>query len=602
MWQITGKQAATLLLALLILGLGLSCKAEIKVKKSFHEAEDGPEYVDENYISNGPILNFSDIVSGPAAGLNDGLGVGAIVTIWGNNLGAIQGDSKIYFKTSSGEVKLPAHIYYWKNADGALPGGPANLSRFHHMQEIAFSIPSASMGAGEIYVVVDGQQSNHLSFTVTAGRIFYVSGNGDNSLGDGSFSNPWLGFGYPSGASTKGVLPGDIIYGRDVTESGVVALRATDGSINAPIAMIGYPGTFLRIRNIATQTGAGGVSVWSIVDRPEYWVVSKWDIEVGGGSGIVPTRGGRVIGNAVTDTDGGAGCADGGSGAISAGGDQEGAQIFGNYIHGFGCITTSNQHHTFYFSVRNKGRDISPVDIGWNLLLDNWARGGIHFYDEHDCWGYNGISKIHHNVVKNQVGASFNVGGWICDAGRLITGDFDVYNNLFIEGGKFGNSIDTKALVYIQGDDVVGHFRIYNNTFYGYGWDGADNDGYEGALIVPGEGYPTTDRILTGSYEWKNNIVVDTHNYSFFGARIKTPSAASNNLWFSLGGNHSLPDWENSAIVLNPLFRSVAEDDFTLLSASLARDNGVDLSGIVDSDLFNNSRDDSFDIGAISGH
>ncbi|VAW87147.1 hypothetical protein MNBD_GAMMA18-296, partial [hydrothermal vent metagenome] len=43
-----------------------------------------------------PVLHFSDINSGPKTGLNDGLGSGAIVTIWGNNLGDLQGDSKVY--------------------------------------------------------------------------------------------------------------------------------------------------------------------------------------------------------------------------------------------------------------------------------------------------------------------------------------------------------------------------------------------------------------------------------------------------------------------------------------------------------------------------
>lgn len=42
-----------------------------------------------------PILNFSDITSGPDTGLGDGYGSGAIVTIWGNNLGSSQGASTI---------------------------------------------------------------------------------------------------------------------------------------------------------------------------------------------------------------------------------------------------------------------------------------------------------------------------------------------------------------------------------------------------------------------------------------------------------------------------------------------------------------------------
>ena len=73
-----------------------------------------------------PVLNFQDIESGSATGNSDPYGNGAIVTIWGSNLGSSQGTSQVYFRDSSGTIRQAGHVYYWKNADGQLPGGPAN--------------------------------------------------------------------------------------------------------------------------------------------------------------------------------------------------------------------------------------------------------------------------------------------------------------------------------------------------------------------------------------------------------------------------------------------------------------------------------------------
>jgi len=105
-------------------------------------------------FANDPVLHFTDIVSGPSQGLNDGKGTGAIVTVWGNNLGEDQLSSSIVFKDANNIEHQPAYIYYWKNADGALPGGPSDLYSSHKMQEIAFSVPNAALGPGEFFITV----------------------------------------------------------------------------------------------------------------------------------------------------------------------------------------------------------------------------------------------------------------------------------------------------------------------------------------------------------------------------------------------------------------------------------------------------------------
>ena len=172
-----------------------------------------------------PALNFSDIDSGPKIGNTDGAGGltssqhGAIVTVWGNYLGSSQGSSKIYV----GGVEA-AHVYYWKDADGTLPGGPADLKTYHRMQEIAFSVPAgASDGANMIRVNVGGVDSNTLPFTVRNGNIRFIKSGGSNS-NEGTWSGPW---GVLGAAGGQGVFDGSsVTLGQIALRSGRVGSQS----------------------------------------------------------------------------------------------------------------------------------------------------------------------------------------------------------------------------------------------------------------------------------------------------------------------------------------------------------------------------------------
>ena len=543
-----------------------------------------------------PVLNFSDIVSGPDTGLGDGLGSGAIVTIWGNNFGSTQGASKIYFADSGNTKREAAHIYYWKNADGLAPGGPANLYESHKMQEIAFSIPSSIDGIGQITVEVNGTESNGLPFTVRSGNIYYVSSSGSDS-NDGSWASPWRYFGYhaatPDGASTK-MVAGDIAYGLDVTEDNI-GLRVNDGTTSAHDAIISYPGH---------RCTAGSVGVWNIADKAEYWDISKLAV-IETDASIEPTRGGRIVGNEVYDgssvgntphTD----CAEGGSGAISSAGNQEGSLIIGNYIHDYGCYATSNQHHTMYFSVRSKGRNIEPVEIAYNHLYHNWARGGIHFYDEHACWGYSGENKIHHNFVNWQVGAGFDLGANICDNGYTLSGNFAVYNNIFKNNGQLGANNDGIEAVHLFGEDATGQVKFYNNSIVGYGYASATSETTSGAVVVKSSSW-SSNWPFGGSYEFKNNIIVDDNDLPFSANATyqKTPTSSWGNLWYN-GGDiipSTAPAWDTSPLSTDPQFVSIT--DFHLQSTSPAINTGLAIP-IVLTDFEGISRPQgvTYDIGA----
>src|SRR5262245_20210048 len=91
-------------------------------------------------LAGDPVLNFSDLAFGPSTGNTDtSLGQtagedGAIVSVWGLNLGASQGTSSI----SVGGVPA-SKIYYWGNA--VPPYSPTKLyNNYQKMQIVIFQI------------------------------------------------------------------------------------------------------------------------------------------------------------------------------------------------------------------------------------------------------------------------------------------------------------------------------------------------------------------------------------------------------------------------------------------------------------------------------
>jgi hypothetical protein len=157
-----------------------------------------------NCFAHAPVLAFSDLTDGPKTGLGDGLGSGAIVTVWGWNLGSSQGASTITVDNVNA-----AYVYYWGNAGAGGNSGPAELYAYHKMQEIAFSIPySASDGAVKIKVAVGGEASNELDFYIRNGSVYWVGDTPGGSppsdtTGEGSFGSPWATVSYLSGAESK---------------------------------------------------------------------------------------------------------------------------------------------------------------------------------------------------------------------------------------------------------------------------------------------------------------------------------------------------------------------------------------------------------------
>jgi hypothetical protein len=372
-------------------------------------------------------------------------------------------------------------------------------------------------------------------------------------------------------------------------------------------ALISYPGATSGTILTSPCTDSSHYCGVRTYTNPHHWVFSKLYITTVS-NGIAVEANTRNVGNEIWDgsatgdtpyTD----CADGGGGAFVGGnGSHDGAKILGNYVHDFGCDATSNQHHTTYFSARNHGSDIAGFEFAYNFLETNQARFGIHDWEEHACYGYTSSVLVHHNVVKDQVGPAFNIGAWICDSGYEMPGNFDIYNNLFINTGELGGHSSVIAAIALQGGDVKGHYRFYNNVIYGYGYDSASPGSEEGAVQVDGTGY-SGNYPFGGTWEFINNIVVDTHDLQFtpLGTYQKPPTTSHNNLWYNGGDStpSSAPSWDTAPLTLKPSFGNPTTD-FSLNTDSPARGKGsTDVGSIVTQDLLGMSWSGIYDLGPI---
>lgn len=538
-----------------------------------------------------PRLNFSDLVSGPKTGLNDGQGSGVIVTVWGNDLGSTQGTSKVYV----GNVEA-TKVYYWGNADTTGSSGPANLYARHKMQTISFSVPATAVdGSNTIKVTVNSVDSNTLPFTVRTGKIYHVKTTGVDNSTCGSFASPCRQANYVMNTKVENgyanrVIAGDTVYVhdgvQDISQFGVgspdrnigILLRGV-GTASNPIGLIAYPGAHVLAQGINGGLLLGGSA---------YTVISKYTAKVSGGvamqgrgDGINPGKYARVIANEVTNAPGG--CPDGAGGAITGGAYPNGDQIsdmkvYGNYIHDWGCVSTSKFHHTTYFSNRSGStgtafKVVAP-ELSYNYLLNNLAVHGLHVYDENGtgngqpCGDFTGILNITNNVVENQRGVGMDISGESGSDASCFTMDMNVINNLFINTGK---GPDWSAATPPNTDDVAytalsfsgikntGNLTIANNTVYGSGDTG---NTHVQAMSTLNFSMGSGPRALFGGHvTLRNNIFVDTNNQPFVyknpdisaAALAAIFTASDHNLWFANGhSNAVIPAWDTSPITLDP--------------------------------------------------
>ncbi|MCM3877371.1 MAG: IPT/TIG domain-containing protein, partial [Thermoanaerobaculia bacterium] len=308
-----------------------------------------------------PVLYFSDLTSGPSTGNTDSSGGrvagrdGAIVTLWGRNFGSSLPGVRVF----CGGVEASS-TYGLSDATA-----PANLSAFHRMQKLSFQVgASAGAGVGEITVVVGGQTSNPLPFTVRPGNIRFVTTTGDDASGNGSWTSPWRTI--PK--AVESLAPGDVAYVGDgvdqIVESAFDAAvnLGTNGEAGRPKAVVVYPGARSRVGS--ETLGRAFHSYDALQDRASsHWVVSGFTVTTAE-VGISGQTGFRVVGNFVTAPQG-----DGLDGAIGVLGDD--VAVLGNELFNVGSPQCGKLYHAIYVSgIR---RDAAPRaateqnrELGWN--------------------------------------------------------------------------------------------------------------------------------------------------------------------------------------------------------------------------------------------
>jgi hypothetical protein len=510
-------------------------------------------------VAASPVLNFSDLVSGPSSGNGDtSLGQvagqdGVIVTLWGTNLGASQGSSKVFINGAE------ARVYSWGNATA-----PADLYTRHKLQMVCCQVShSAASGAGTIYVVVNGVQSNTLPFTVRAGKIYFVKTSGNDTTGDGSWSKPWQTI--PN--AVHNISSGDTIYVCDGvaqtvedTDNAAVNLN-TEGTATMPNAVVTYPGAHVVV---GTATVNLGFRNWwdGHNTTTDYWVISKFDttamtIPIDGGNGF------RIIGNRVTAPNGNQP-----EGAIEGGGNN--LFVLGNEVTNTGFYGCTKLYHPIYISsARASSGPRLPTEsnreIAWNYLHDNFSYDGINIYSEDSSTAFMTGHKVHDNYIINQTGRGMLIGYY-------MTGENWIYNNVIDHGGLGPDPTDgsgdraTAAGVHIdagQDSKPATTIHFWNNTIYGCGWSGASY-GTDGAVLLENLSWYTLD--------FKNNIIVSTGEPFVSNASEIPANAAFNNLWFGAG---AAPSWDTAAINADPKFVNASGGDFHLQSGSPAIDKGL---------------------------
>ncbi|GGY80228.1 hypothetical protein [Marinobacter zhanjiangensis] len=543
-----------------------------------------------------PHLAFSDLISGPGTGLGDGKGSGVIVTVWGQNLGVNKADRKLIFEDSQGELHEP-YIYYWKAADGSVPSGPVNLYESHKMHEIAFSIPDASLGDGEIYVQVEGESSASLIFTVREGSIYHVKNDG-NDADDGSFSGPWKTVDKAVNSSPAGstIYIHDVDTGSRNSEAGIYWNSSSASSdLNNQFTITSYPGFHPKVtaqRGFEAYRAAGAVLSKLDIYSSDFTSVDENGQPTGGriqhqGTwGIKASRNGRAVANRIGDIPGM--CASRYQGAIvGAGGSRvSNFKILGNEVYDYGCEGSSKLHHTTYMSIRS-GPDnvqVDPWEFGYNYLHGNKAKFGIHNFDQDEgCGGTTGPVLIHNNVVVDQGGAGISIGA---SAGCKWDMDFYVENNVLVNVGLAADwdGVDPNTSdgsepggIAIRDSGLMGTIYVRNNLIYGWSTDGLTR-GATGCLAFNGAG----DNV---SVIWDNNICVATVDVPFFATGYRAENKEDNvsgsyNVWHSeIAESKSAPAWDANPFLFDPMLE-VMESQVYLDPESpvIDRAKSVDLS------------------------
>ena len=517
-----------------------------------------------------PRLFFTDLESGPNTGGEGGLGV--FITIYGEGFGSERGESSV---TIGGQEV--ARYVLW-GADNA----PRGL-------DMIVVQPGPGVKSGDIVVILNGDASHSLPFTVRPGNIRFVSTAGDDS-NDGSFERPWRTVAY----AKNSLAPGDTAYvmdgvaQTDEDNHGASLSLETGGEEGAPKALIAYPGATASIGSTGLEFG---IRVPNIGVAASDWVIAKFvlrgsvqAVDVGGDG----SSRWRVIGNDISCPVG-----DGQTGCFAAALASQ-IRFLGNEVHDIGRQGSrpGKQYHAVYFTT-----DTNHVDVGWNHIHDNLTCRALQFHSS-PLGGDTGRNLydliVHDNLIH----------GGVCDGINFATvdpskGPVRAFNNIIFDVGRGPSPPDGDAnysCIFVAGGtntgpDGEGSVEIFNNTLYDCGRaGGVPPDNVDKGAFGRGPGSPGLFMVLT------NNIVYLTADEEYISPSSEMSLiTGTRNLWF---GGRNLPVFLAGAIEADPLFMDAAEADFHLRPGSPAIDAGVDMGIGFDFEYRFRPRGGAYDVGA----
>lgn len=504
--------------------------------------------------ANAPQVFYTDIVSGPNNGGENGKGI--YLSIFGKNFGTggLGSTVRVYINN----VEVDNYRYLGPSK------GREDIQQIT-VQVGALGNPQPGV-ALPITVVVDGVASNSdQTFTVNPGRILFV----DNVAGNdataviGNIAQPYryvqTADVYTGGAWPQ-VAPGDFIVMRghgnaspwtDVGfEHYFMRFRNKSGSAptGAPgtgaIVLMGYPGEDTYIRGtIANGMSSGcisGINGQSFTGMGQWAVVSNLRIDCEGYDGPISQQiyghHWRVVNNDLAaSTAPRTGASVPRMAGITGNGDN--AVWYGNHIHDI--QGSSGECHGIYID------GDGSYDIAYNQIHDIRDGNGFQVYVN----GGNGSDvanniSLHHNLIHDVSKHGIN----IADGAK---------NNVAI----WNNIVYSTAYAALRFNTVdLNGARIFNNTFYQTNLSG--NSSY-GAL--------TNDwNLPAGAMDVENNIFYVAPGTPYnSGSNGVTANAGTftHNLWFNGTGS---TDPDTAPIAGDPQFVNTAGADFHLQASSPA--------------------------------
>ncbi len=509
-----------------------------------------------------PKLYFSDIVSGPNTGGENGNG--AYVTLYGSGLDG----ATVTVGGASIIVRLPASPWMW-------------------YQRMVIQL-GANAITGDIVATTGEGASNGLPFTVRPGEIFFTDLANGNDSNNGSIDHPWKSLIW-----TKGSVPnGGIAYLRtgvwtDIdSNDGVSAmfLSTLSGAAGLPRAMLAYPGESPKVApdrggittyGITARAGTsahyvfGGLEIAS--NQPGLQYAIDWD-NGSGGDGL------RFTGMKIHDTF---------ATAVVLQGSMNGSDFLGNDVYHY-WATAPN-----YGGINERGYGIyyggygtqQHINVGYNRFWNDQNEAGI---STKGIQFYGHTANDHFvdvNIFGNQIfaNASEGIAAGGSDGAAATWGDLHVENNLIVHNGAW-NTIKGQTYSGLQIGDSYGSMQatVRKNTFYlNAGGNLGDVAGDIYWWSVGTESLEVADNIF---YAQPTGQHYDAFIYEDNGAGGGSNRFGNGNVFFSNGNANAVPPpWTTGNIIGDPLFVAPSADpltaDFRLQAGSPAIDKGYDYEG-----------------------